>query len=252
MAERRLAVVTGASSGIGAETARMLIESGTDVIGVDLAWPETPPRHGLECITGSVHLQSTWQDVDAALARYDQPLRHLVINAAKLVVGPILDVSEENIRSTFEVNLFGAVLALKTCLPSMLEAGEGSVVGVASIDAQLAEQDLAVYASSKGALIQLMRSVAIDYAHRGIRANTVCPGVVDTPFFRQHVEAAPDPAAFLKTKVDRYPSGRILKPEDIASVIVFLLSDGAVGVNGAQLLVDGGLTATFDYHPKNS
>lgn len=252
MTERRLAVVTGASSGIGAETTRMLIESGTDVIGVDLAWPNAEPLEGLERITGSVHLPSTWQAVHSALARNDRLLRHLVINAAKLVVGPILDVSEENIRATFEVNLFGAVLALKTCLPAMLEGGEGSVVGVASIDAQFAEQDLAVYASSKGALIQLMRSVAIDYAHQGIRANTVCPGVVDTPFFRQHVEAAADPAAFLKAKVDRYPSGRILQPEDIASVIVFLLSDDAIGVNGAQLLVDGGLTATFDYHPKNS
>ncbi len=250
MAERRLAVVTGAGSGIGAATARMLIESGVEVIGVDLAWPTEPAPDGLERVTGGVHLIETWREVGEIIDRRDETLHHLVISAGKLVVGTILDVTDDDIHSTLEVNVYGAMLALKTCLPPMLAAGGGSVVGVASIDAELAEQDLAVYASSKGAVIQLMRSVAIDYGSQGIRANTVSPGVVDTPFFRQHVDSATDPVAFLKTKTDRYPSGRILTADEIAAPIVFLLSDAASGVNGTRLYIDGGLTATFDYHPK--
>jgi NAD(P)-dependent dehydrogenase (short-subunit alcohol dehydrogenase family) len=75
----------------------------------------------------------------------------------------------------------------------------------------------------------------------------VCPGAIDTPFFRRHVDAASEPAAFLAEKIDRHPSGRILSPDEVAGVICFLLSEGALGMNGAAVTIDGGLTATFDF-----
>ena len=125
------------------------------------------------------------------------------------------------------------------------------LAGVASTAAMYAEQSLAAYSASKGALLQLIRSVAVDFARKGIRANAVCPGAIDTPFFRQHVDAAADPDAFLHRKIERHPAGRILRPDDVAEAIWFLLSEHSIGMNGACVMVDGGLTATFDFIPSD-
>jgi NAD(P)-dependent dehydrogenase (short-subunit alcohol dehydrogenase family) len=129
----------------------------------------------------------------------------------------------------------------------MLERGRGSIVGIASTNALYAEQALVSYNSSKGALLQLIRSVAVDHARGGVRANAVCPGAIDTPSLREHVDAAPDPQALLRQKIGRLPSGRLLDPADVARVVHFLLSDASAGMTGATVLVDGGLTATFDF-----
>lgn len=248
MARQGIAVVTGAGSGVGRSVTQMLLDSGHDVIGVDLNWPQT----GLEEVSqvrGSVSDSSTWAEVERLVGNRDAPVEKLVINAAKLVVGTVLDVTEEDFSSVLDVNVRGAVYALRACLPGMVEAGAGSIVAVASVDGLLVEQNLSAYCTSKGALLQLIRSVAVDFGHNGIRANSVCPGAIDTPFFRQHVEAATDPVEFLRVKTARHPSGRILQPEDVAAAVLYLLGPGAVGVNGTELVVDGGLTATFDFHP---
>jgi NAD(P)-dependent dehydrogenase (short-subunit alcohol dehydrogenase family) len=164
-------------------------------------------------------------------------------------VGTVLDVPDSDFRAVMEVNVFGAVKALKATLPRMIERGGGAIVGVASTASLYAEQALAAYSTSKGAILQLIRSVAVDHARQGIRANAVCPGAIDTPFFRQHVDSAPDPEAFLKEKTERHPSGRILQPGDVAQLVWFLLSGASIGMNGAAVLIDGGLTATFDFEP---
>jgi len=251
MSSSKLAVVTGAASGVGKAVAARLLDQGHNVIGIDRTWPNSVPQNNLIQIVGDVSSDETWSRVASEFKRHpEQPLGMLVINAAKLAVGPLLDLSDESIQETFEVNVWGAIKALKTCLPSMLERGEGKVVAVASVDAFIAEQNLSAYCTSKAALLQLIRTVAVDYAGAGIRANTVCPGAIDTPFFRQHVDAAENPEEFLKVKTDRHPAGRILLPEDVASAVLYLLSDDSRGVNGTQITVDGGLTATFDYHPE--
>jgi NAD(P)-dependent dehydrogenase (short-subunit alcohol dehydrogenase family) len=250
MSNAEVAIVTGASSGVGLKVAEELLDQGMTVIGISLSWPEDLKFPALIQITSDVAEKDTWIDVDRLLAKMsDLQLTKLVINAAKLVVGPLLDISEQSIDESFEVNVKGAIMALRTCAPRMIANGRGAVVIVASTDALFAEQNLAAYCTSKGALIQLMRSFAVDYAPHGIRTNAVCPGAIYTPFFMQHVEAADDPAAFLQSKIDRHPSGRILQPEDVASAVTFLLSEGARGINGASLTVDGGLTTTFDFHP---
>ena len=220
------------------------------VIGIDRTWPANSAQKNLIHIEGNVASDETWSRVISEAHNHpDLPLSMLVINAAKLVVGPILTLSDDSIKQTFDVNVWGAIKALKACLPSMLERGEGRVVAVASVDALFAEQGLAASCTSKAALLQLIRTVAVDYAGQGIRANTVCPGAIDTPFFRQHVDAAENPEEFLKIKTERHPAGRILLPEDVASTVLYLLSSDARGINGTQITVDGGLTATFDYHP---
>lgn len=257
MGNAQIAVVTGAASGVGKVVTARLLKEGTAVIGIDQTWPSGSEESGLIRLTADVSKDETWEEaIHQVHGRPDLKLTILVINAAKLVVGPLLDLSESQIRETLDVNVWGAIKALKAlkalkaCLPVMIEGGEGRIVAVASVDALFAEQDLAAYCTSKAALLQLIRTVAVDYAGRGIRANTVCPGAIDTPFFRQHVDAAPSPEEFLKVKTQRHPSGRILLAEDVASTVRYLLSAESRGVNGTQVTVDGALTSTFDYHPQ--
>ncbi|CAN7632512.1 SDR family oxidoreductase [Phenylobacterium sp. LjRoot219] len=244
-----IAVVTGGASGIGEATVAILRAQHIPVVAVDLAWPEADPGRAVTRITGDAAAASTWTAVREACAELGGAPTKLVINAARLIVGTILDVSEADLRGVLEVNVLGAYHALRACLPTMIERGGGAIVTVASVDALVAEQNLAAYNTSKGALLQLTRSVAIDHALDGVRANCVCPGAVDTPFFRRHVDAAPDPAAFLREKAGRHPRGRILEPTEVANAIHFLLTDAASGINGAALTVDAGLLASFDFRP---
>lgn len=242
---RRVAIVTGAGSGVGRATCELLADAGCAVVGVDLGF--APDQAALAAtVRGDVAKAATWDEAlerAQALGRLDT----LVLGAAQLVVGSVLDLSEEDLRTVFEVNVFGAALALRRCLPEMIDGGGGAVVAVASTDALYAEQGLAGYCASKGALLQLIRCVAVDHGRQGIRANCVCPGAIDTPFFRKHVDAAREPERFLAEKTERHPAGRILDPVDVAETIAFLASDRSRGMTGATVLVDGGLTATFDF-----
>lgn len=244
-----VAILTGAGSGVGAETLRLLRGQGTSVVAVDVAWPGAPvDDEGCITMTGDISDAGTWQTaLEACRDRFGDPPDRLVLNAARLVVGTILELNEQDLRSVLDVNVVGAFLGMKACLPAMVARGGGTIVTVGSTASLLAEQGLAAYCASKGALLQLTRCVAVDHARDGIRANCVCPAAIDTPFFRRHVDAAPDPAAFLAKKQARHPSGRILQPADVARVIAFLLSDASLGMNGAAVTVDGGLLASFDF-----
>jgi NAD(P)-dependent dehydrogenase (short-subunit alcohol dehydrogenase family) len=246
--QRDVAIITGGGSGVGRATARLLASSGIAVVAIDRRWPEDELPDGVDAITGDVVDDATWAGALEAAAPFGGPSM-LVLNAAKLAVGNVLELPEEEFRSVIEVNVLSAVKGLRATLPPMIARGKGSIVGVASTASLYAEQALAAYSTSKGALLQLIRSVAVDHARQGIRANAVCPGAVDTPFFRMHVDSAPDPEAFLRAATERHPSGRILDPEDVARVIAFLLSDASLGMTGASVLVDGGLTATYDFEP---
>jgi NAD(P)-dependent dehydrogenase (short-subunit alcohol dehydrogenase family) len=241
-----VAIVAGAASGVGARIAERLAAGGSAVVGIDLDW-DSEAAPAIARVAGDVCAVETWS---AALAEADAlggPPSKLVFSAARLAVGTVLDVPDIDFRRVFDVNVFAIALGLRECLPGMRAAGGGSIVAVASVAALVAEQGLAAYCASKGALLQLIRCVAVDHGREGIRANCVCPGAIDTPFFREHVDAAADPERFLAEKVDRHPAGRILDPDDVAQVIEFLLAPASIGINGAAVTVDGGLTATFDF-----
>jgi NAD(P)-dependent dehydrogenase (short-subunit alcohol dehydrogenase family) len=248
----RTALVTGAASGVGLATTRMLREREMSVLGVDL--DEQPADlAGLSDIAwfrGDVSDAGTWA---RALGRSREAFGcspgTLILCAARLVTGKLLDTTLETFRSVMDVNVYGVVLGLQACLPAMIEQGQGTIVAVASTASLQAEQDLAAYCTSKGALIQLVRSAAIDYAPAGIRINAVCPTSIDTPFLRGQTDVMPDPASFWKAMVNRHPMGRILRPEDVAAVVVFLVSAGAAGMTGSAVVVDCGLTATYDFQP---
>ncbi len=245
---RRIAVVTGASSGVGDAVVDRFLARDIDVIGVDVA---TAPERGSGArfvpVEGSVSETAVWEKVRAtARDSFGTDPEIVVFNAAIMEVGTILDLTEDAWQRSYDVNVNGVFRGLRVLLPSMIAAGVGSIVTVASVDAYMVEQGAAAYCSSKGALLQLTKSIAIDYARNGIRANCIAPGVIDTPFFRRHLHTAADPEKFLEVRRQRNPLGRFLDASEVARSVEFAAID-ASGMTGSVLTVDAGLSASFDF-----
>ncbi len=247
----KIAVVTGGASGIGLATVEVLAQSGALVIAVDRdeeRLVDLAGREGIYPLYGDVTDADTWDQV-VSMAKNDLggvPTL-FVSNAAIVAVGSILELTDEDWHQVLGVNLMGSVYGVRALLPDMIEAGGGSIVLIGSIDAHMAEQGLAAYCASKGAILQLSKVLAVDHARQGVRVNCVCPGVTDTPLFRYHLSKADDPESVLSMRTDRNPLGRLLAPEDVARTVNFLLSDEAAGITGALVPVDAGLSTSFDF-----
>jgi NAD(P)-dependent dehydrogenase (short-subunit alcohol dehydrogenase family) len=240
----RVAVVTGAGAGVGRATCAMLREDGYSVVGVDLVEP------GDDGVTGDLTAQATWDAVREVVRRRDADgAACLVCAAADVVVAPLLETRPEEFRRLFDVNVVGVLRAMQALVPDMVRRGRGAVAVVCSVDSLYTEDGLSAYAASKAALLQVVRSAALEHSGDGLRVNAVCPGAIDTAFFRRALEATGDPEAALAQAVARIPSGEILRPEEVAAVLRFLVSEAASGLSGAAIAVDGGLTTTYDYRP---
>jgi NAD(P)-dependent dehydrogenase (short-subunit alcohol dehydrogenase family) len=185
--------------------------------------------------------------IELATDRFGAKPSILVTSAARLEVGDVLSLPDEEWYRTFEVNVFGTMRAIRAVLPGMIERGGGAIVTVGSIDSVMAEQGLVSYCASKGAVLQLTRTIAMDHARQGIRANCVIMGVTDTPFFRRHLDTASDPVQFVKVRENRQPMGKLLQAGEVAAAIEFLASPAASGITGAAIAVDGGITTSFDF-----
>jgi NAD(P)-dependent dehydrogenase (short-subunit alcohol dehydrogenase family) len=153
------------------------------------------------------------------------------------------DVTVEDFHRIVDVNLLGCVLTCREALPAMVAQGSGAIVNMSSVNAFSADPLLPVYGATKAAIIGYTKSVAVAYGPQGIRANVICPGDVDTELNRAFFAAHPDPVAF-RTRVEReYPVRRIASTDEIARIAVFLASDDAAFVSGAEIVVDGGITS---------
>lgn len=243
-----LVVVTGTASGLGESIAKQLTECGVKTMGVDISEPAKSlfGEHYTH-IMADVSSEAAWEKIGAAVTEANPSRIGLVTSAAVLEVGTILDFDKAAMEKTMGVNFIGTALAFRTMVPLMARRGGGSIVAVASIDATFAEQQLAVYAASKGAVRQLTRTVAMDHAREGIRANVLSPGPMLAGLFKRHMESAKDPDRFLATRAGRQPGGRILDPSEIAQSALFLLSDSSSALTGTEIIADGGLTTSFDF-----
>jgi NAD(P)-dependent dehydrogenase (short-subunit alcohol dehydrogenase family) len=243
-----LVVVSGTASGLGTHIAGQLVDCGVATIGVDIAPQPKALEHPLyRHVHGDVTQDKVWAVVADEIRKAAPTSVGLVTSAAILEVGTILELDRAALERSMTVNFIGTALGMRAVLPYMIERGGGPIVAIASVDATFAEQQLSVYAASKGAVRQLTRTVAMDHARQGVRANVLSPGPMLAGLFERHMKSANDPAKFQVTRAARQPNGRILDPGEVARAVLFLLSDASAAVNGAELLADGGLTSSFDF-----
>jgi NAD(P)-dependent dehydrogenase (short-subunit alcohol dehydrogenase family) len=240
--------VTGAGSGIGRATAQKLAAEGGRVVCVDIsaeAVEATAADIGESAVAVTADV-SRRADCDGFVARCVEAfgaIDVLVNNAGVNLPGVFHEVPDETIERTLGVNVRGPIYGCQAAIPHMLERGGGSIVNVSSVNGVVAEPYLAVYATSKGAIVMLSRGIALDYAKQGVRCNVVCPGWVDTPINYAHADMLGGLQQVYDTIDSFQPIGRPGEPEEIANVIAFLASDEASFMTGSVVLADGGMTA---------
>jgi NAD(P)-dependent dehydrogenase (short-subunit alcohol dehydrogenase family) len=246
--EGKVALITGGASGIGAETARLFAREGASVsIGDMDEQGAIDVARAIDASGGSalaVRLDVTEaEEVEAAVAKTVDQFGHLDIlfNCAGIFIeGGALDHTEEDWDKVMDVNVKGTFLACKYAMPVMLEAGGGAIVNVGSIQSFSGDSASLVYTASKAAILTLTRNIALKFAARGIRCNTVCPGDCETPLIQALFDENPGMREAIAAK---YPAGRLAKPIDIANAVLFLASDEAGFANGTELVIDGGFLA---------
>lgn len=237
------AIVTGGGSGIGAATVTRLRAEGFDVAVLDLAGIDTPADADDGLITCDV------TDADAVAVAVDTVLRRyaridVLVNNAGITGSAAAGVLHATPIAEWDrvqaVNVRGPFLCSRAVLPVMIEQGAGHVITIASVAGLVAFPGRAAYTASKGAAVMLTRSIAVDYARYGIRANAICPGMVYTPMTAWRLDQ-PDLRAEAERRI---PMGRVADPTEIADAVA-LLATGRLGyLNGHPLVLDGGMTAT--------
>lgn len=247
----RVAIVTGAGSGIGEASAIRLAEEGAKVICADINLESATNTTQQITAAGFVaegyainisDSQACTSLVDYAVSKYGA-IDILVNNAGVNLPGVFHEVTNETIDRTLSVNVKGAMYLTRAALPHMLKNSRGSIVNMSSVNGLVSEPFLSVYSASKGAIVMFTRGIALDYAKTGIRCNAICPGWVDTPINHAHAKMLGGLDHVYKTIDSFQPIGRPGTSREIANVVLFLASDESSFMTGSIVSADGGMTA---------
>ncbi len=236
----KTAVVTAAAQGIGAASARLFAAEGAKVIATDL------DEGKLAAFAGTANVTTRKLDVMdkaaiLALAKEVGPVDVLFNCAGFVHNGTILDCDDKAWEFSMSLNVRSMFWTVQAFLPGMLAKGKGTIVNMSSGCSSIkGAPNRFVYGTTKAAVIGLTKSITADYVGKGIRANAICPGTVDTPSLQDRINTAADPVAQRKLFISRQPMGRLGTAEEIADLALFLASDESSFITGAEFKIDGG------------
>ena len=246
-----VAVVTGAASGIGRATALRLAHDGYEVAMMDLdAAGLAKTRTQIQEAGGRAHqfpvdlsdplgVGSATREIAVTVGA-----PQVLVNVAGIgLAATVLETSDEDWNHVLAVNLTGPFLTIRATLPLMLDRGGGVIVNIASVGGQVGLASRAAYCASKAGLVGLTRAVAVDHAREGIRCVAICPGTVETEWIRKILANAPDPVAARGVMAARQLDGRMGSPAEVAAMVAFVAGPDGRFINGAALVLDGGMTA---------
>lgn len=240
--DNKITIVTGAGSGIGRAVTLRFAAEGSKVMAVDINGGEEKVSAEAKgevipyrCdVSNPDEVAKMVNECRESFGRLD-----ILCNNAGINIAPkrLHEYSLDEWNKVMSVNLNGAFYVLKNCIALMLENGGGSIINTSSIGAFRASPMVSAYLAAKGAINMLTRATALEYVNDGIRINAVCPGAVKTPIFDNA------PPGFLDDLISQIPMGRLCKPEEVASLVLFLASDEASHITGATYIIDGGRSA---------
>jgi NAD(P)-dependent dehydrogenase (short-subunit alcohol dehydrogenase family) len=253
--EGKIAIVTGAASGIGLASAITFARQGARVVIVDVnrdrgedALQKIISEGGqavFEC--ADISCEPAVSQMVANTVAHSKRIDILFNNAGVVLVKPLEETTEAEWDRLMAINVKAAFLAIKHVVPHMRRAGSGVILNTGSIGSFVGQLNTPAYIASKGAIALLTKSLALDYARDGIRVNCLCPGITDTPMLREHLGDGPEGEAKIRGRLSRVPLGALLKPEDLARAALYLVSDDSEGITGITHLVDGGLLAAAEF-----
>jgi NAD(P)-dependent dehydrogenase (short-subunit alcohol dehydrogenase family) len=239
--EGKVCVITGAASGIGAETARLFADEGARVVGVDIA-DGAEGELAIEAdVTDEEQVRGMYARAAEDLGRIDVLFNNAGISPAD--DASALETSLDAWRQVQEVNLTSVFLCCKHGIPHLLTAGGGSVINTASFVAVMGAATSQIsYTSAKGGVLALSRELGVELAQRGVRVNALCPGPVNTPLLQELYAEDPEQA---RRRLVHVPMGRFAEPREIAQGALFLASDDSSYVTASTFLVDGGISSAY-------
>jgi NAD(P)-dependent dehydrogenase (short-subunit alcohol dehydrogenase family) len=239
--QHKVCVITGAASGIGAESARLFSAEGAQVVGVDLS-PDSVGDLTIQAdVTDAAQVEAMYTRTREGYGRIDVLFNNAGISPDD--DASILDTSLEAWQRVQDVNLRSVFLCCKYGIPHLLEGGGGSVINTASFVATMGAATSQIsYTASKGGVLALSRELGVEFARRGVRVNALCPGPVNTPLLQELFAKDPEKA---QRRLVHVPMGRFAEPREIAQAALFLASDDSSYVTASTFLVDGGLTSAY-------
>jgi NAD(P)-dependent dehydrogenase (short-subunit alcohol dehydrogenase family) len=239
--EGKVCVVTGAASGIGAETAQLFVEEGATVVGVDLRDDGAGTMSLAADVADEQQVFDLYDRVRSELGRLDVLFNNAGISPSD--DASVLTTSVEAWQRVQDVNLKSVFLCCKHGIPHLIANGGGSVINTASFVATMGSATSQIsYTASKGGVLALSRELGVEFARRGVRVNALCPGPVNTPLLQELF--AKDPVAATRRLV-HVPAGRFAEVREIANAALFLASDESSYVNATSFMVDGGISQAY-------